>query len=63
MNCEKTVVRESDEVGDNRATGLEWARCEGVGTATSKWSHPLLLVSLSDGPLLDKCCDVPSPDR
>lgn len=33
----------------NRVKVLGWARCEGVGTAASKWSHPLWL--LSDGPL------------
>lgn len=29
----------------NRAKALGWARCEGVGTAASKWSHPLWLLS------------------
>lgn len=46
---EKIVGRESDEVCEKRAKILEWARHEGVGTATSKWSHPLYL--LPDGPL------------
>lgn len=46
---EKIVGRESDEVCEKRAKILEWARYEGVGTATSKWSHPLYL--LPDGPL------------